>query len=238
MANIKKLIQEAYDASNKDGDFVKAAAEALEKEKFTKVLVFNFESPKLKREQLVMVNLFVTDAQLESGCVLNKEGTKIVAFKNCDDKRNLVVDTNARFVLFDTISDENSLMRLKILTRNDCTWIIHKIPIHNEKKKYLCNAHTHGMRIYTHKDFQMVVDMEEGVEYILNELCSRVKNGETFVAGQGVEGIYNNKYPIKLMNVKESDRTVLRVILPDDEGKYPDDEECAAPYCYQADKLD
>ena len=96
-----------------------------------------------------------------------------------------------------------------------------------------CNAHTHGMEAYDHKDFQVVLNYNPGIiGYILNTLGERVRNGEKFKHGDLVEGIFLD-CPIRLDEYEETGRTVLRVIVPDKNNVFPDEEGCMEGYKIQ-----
>lgn len=98
---------------------------------------------------------------------------------------------------------------------------------------YTCNAHTHGMEQYGHMDFQMVLRVSNTeIMRILNTLGLRVQSGEKFKAGDYVSGIYED-CDVRLDEFWETDRSVLRVIIPDKNNIYPEDESCAIPYRFQ-----
>lgn len=101
-----------------------------------------------------------------------------------------------------------------------------------------CNAHTHGMEKYGHKDFQLVLryDFRE-ICRILNTLGLRVQAGEKFKAGELVEGIYGD-CPVRLDEFEETGRTVFRVIIPDKNNKFPEDADCTDWYPLQQLSLD
>ena len=105
--------------------------------------------------------------------------------------------------------------------------------VENHYPDYICNAHTHGMAKYGHMDFQLVLYLHPNqMGYVLNNLGLRVQAGERFKAGDLVEGIFN-RCPLRLDEAEESGRKVLRVIIPDDENRFPEDPECEYPYNYQ-----
>lgn len=98
---------------------------------------------------------------------------------------------------------------------------------------YACNAHTHGMDKFQHPDFQVVVCYApEVLGYILNTFGERVRAGEKFQDGQYVSGIFED-CPIRLNEFEENGRTVLRVIIPDKDGFFPECEECDPRYRVQ-----
>lgn len=96
-----------------------------------------------------------------------------------------------------------------------------------------CNAHTHGMERYGHPDFQLVLALPpQEIGRILNTLGLRVQNGERFQNGDMVSGIYED-CQIRLDAYEETDRTVLRVIIPDRNNIFPEDDCCMADYRLQ-----
>ena len=122
-------------------------------------------------------------------------------------------------------------------------WIIHFVAngvacdccnkVENSFPKFMCNAHTHGMGKYNHLDFQIVLHLApEIIGTLLNDLGTRVQNGEKFVTGDVWSDILVG-YDVKFVEVYETDRTVLRVLLPDKNNRFPGDEGCEYPYNQQ-----
>ena len=122
-------------------------------------------------------------------------------------------------------------------------WIIHLVgngmecaecgKVENPFIEHACNAHTHGMEKYGHPDFQMVLHTNpKDISYILNTLGMRVKNGERFKPGDMVSGIFLD-CDVRLDAFEECGRTVLRVIIPDGQNRFPEDEGCTYPYSIQ-----
>ena len=82
-------------------------------------------------------------------------------------------------------------------------------------------------------DFQMVLQAsQQEICYVLNTLGNRVRAGEKFHEGDLVYGIYED-CPIRLDAFQECDRTVLRVIIPDGQNRFPEDKHCKYPYSLQ-----
>lgn len=98
-----------------------------------------------------------------------------------------------------------------------------------------CNAHTHGlMEQFGHPDFQLVLNIDPNtIGGILNTLGIRVRNGEKFNAGDIVEDVIGDGYKVRLDAAVECDRIVLRVILPDEKHRFPEDDGCDSPYNMQ-----
>ncbi|MDO5123115.1 MAG: DUF4262 domain-containing protein [Eubacteriales bacterium] len=122
-------------------------------------------------------------------------------------------------------------------------WVIHLVmngvkcaccdEVENGFLPYLCNCHTHGMGKYNHPDFQLVLNYpNEEIGRILNTFGLRVQAGEQFKDGDMVEGIYED-CPVRLSEFWECGRKVLRVIVPDKQNRFPEDENCTAPHVFQ-----
>lgn len=122
-------------------------------------------------------------------------------------------------------------------------WFIHLVAngtpcmccdrVENSFKDYLCNAHTHGMEKYNHLDFQMVIMYgAEEIGRVLNTLGAKVRDGEKFKNGDIISDIYED-CDVRLMEVTEMDRKVLRVIIPDAKNRFPEVPNCDYPYNQQ-----
>ena len=126
--------------------------------------------------------------------------------------------------------------------KNNIGWIIHLCANGNcdecGKREegflpYTCNAHTHGMEEYRHMDFQLVLKAHPAeIGRILNTFGLWVQSGRRFKAGDMVSGIFQD-CNVRLDEFEETGRTVLRIIIPDDENRFPEDEECMEVYRLQ-----
>lgn len=87
------------------------------------------------------------------------------------------------------------------------------------------NAHTHGMQAFdNHPDFQIIIPLSlKSAHSILCTVADRVKSGERFVSGQKLDKIVRG-FEIKLVEAPEDDRKVLRIVLPDPDGKLEPEE--------------
>ncbi len=111
-------------------------------------------------------------------------------------------------------------------------WMIHYV-INDIGPGGIINAHTHGMDIYDHLDFQVVLPFPQWhIGYLLNEMGSRVRSGERFHPGDYVRGIYED-CPIRLDLFRETGRDVLRLIIPDKANRFPEDPMCQKKYRVQ-----
>ena len=84
-----------------------------------------------------------------------------------------------------------------------------------------------------HLNFQLVLNYKnEEIMRILNTLGCMVCDGFRFEDGDLIEGIYLD-CPVKLKLFNETERSVLRVIVPDKYNKFPEDEGCMVEYLIQ-----
>lgn len=131
----------------------------------------------------------------------------------------------------------------KNIKHQEINWVIHYVANgakcedcgkeENGFIQFACNAHTHGMEQYNHPDFQVVLNLGmEEVGRILNTMGIRVQSGEKFSAGNFVSGIYED-CDIRLDEVEECGRKVLRVVIPDAKNRFPENKECQYPYIIQ-----
>lgn len=102
----------------------------------------------------------------------------------------------------------------------------------------LANQHTHGLEEnYGHKDFQMVLPIDPRITHSLfKTIAERIKAGDEFIEGKEYNNIIQN-FNVHFKEVTENDRTVLRLILPDENGKTPTDKDCKKPYNRQYETL-
>ena len=109
---------------------------------------------------------------------------------------------------------------------NDGDYILNMLP-------GTANFHTHGLEQYNHPDFQIVLDYDlETATAILNFLGASVRDGEKFKAGDYVKGIFRYG-DARLEMFEESGRDVLRVIVPDPNNLFPDEEDCCSIFSHQ-----
>ena len=123
----------------------------------------------------------------------------------------------------------------------EVTWKIHDVldtekiyeEKDNKKYPYMGNFHTHGLNEYNNqKELCIVLALEkEKAAGLLNSMGIRVANGETVFTEGTRTDILKNEMKVQLLSF-DNDPT-LYVILPDSNGKLPDDKDCKEPYKYQ-----
>lgn len=117
---------------------------------------------------------------------------------------------------------------------NNINWIVHHVFGYDPSGNF-ANNHTHGMEQYGHLDFQLVLNISPLIaQEILNNLGVRVRDGDRFKPGDMVDNIITN-YAVHLVLKVDSERPVLRVLLPDPNGLFPGDKGCQEPYSLQED---
>ena len=89
----------------------------------------------------------------------------------------------------------------------------------------ICHSFTKGLNThYSHPEFELIIDLDQRqIMGILNNLGYMVRDGRRFHDGDIVEGVCTS-IPIKL--IKSPDSAKLRVVFPDQQGRWPEDEGC------------
>ena len=90
------------------------------------------------------------------------------------------------------------------------------------------NIHTHGLNKYNHKELCIPLDLGYKLAItILNQCGLRIKLGnEKFVPGFNDSIIQN--LPVLFYEFENSN--TLYMIIPDPNGKFPEDDDCKFPY--------
>ncbi len=96
-----------------------------------------------------------------------------------------------------------------------------------------CDAHTHGMNLYRHPEFQLVLEYsQQEIMRILNTFGCMVRDGKKFHDKELVEGIFLD-CPVRLEKHIEKGETLLRVVVPDRNNVFPEGKGCEYPYSLQ-----
>lgn len=101
-------------------------------------------------------------------------------------------------------------------------FFMHYVPYNEEG---YVSSHTHGVKkSWNHPDFEIVIPVgPETANSIMWELVNRVKKGETFEAGKKYDRVIKG-FEVGFAWAVEDGRDVLRVILPDKNGLFPEDD--------------
>ena len=95
------------------------------------------------------------------------------------------------------------------------------------------NSHTHHLtESFGHKDFQVCLNIRPDIIHaILTNLVEEIKKGAKYEVGKKYDGILTG-YQVEFIDAIETGREVLRLLLPDENGKYEH-----SPYSDQLTKL-
>ena len=103
--------------------------------------------------------------------------------------------------------------------------------MHAVKHGQYVNYHTHGfVDSWQHPDMQMVIPVDaEFAKALFWDFAREIKAGKKYQVGDILDGFIED-HNIRLTEAKECGRAVLRVIFPDQNGKFPGDPDCDAKY--------
>lgn len=124
--------------------------------------------------------------------------------------------------------------------KEEIDWTIQCImPYPPKSNPFHINYHTIGMEEkYDNLDFQIVLPVDKNTAgLILNYLCHLVKRGYTITEDTIVKGLTDDNNEVYFVKRKEGNREVLRLVFPDNRGKYPDNPDCAFPFNKQLDNV-
>ena len=131
---------------------------------------------------------------------------------------------------------ENEIWEAKQISEHG--FYIHVVSDHDPQSPSGFNAHTHGMDLIGHPDFQITLPLKspDHVAAFFHEMCSRVKKGQSFVHGDIIPDLLANGYVARLIDASECGRPVLRIVFADkDNNVMPHDmsrREALAQYGY------
>ncbi len=104
-------------------------------------------------------------------------------------------------------------------------WFIHMVGSEDPETETGFNAHTHGLeKTFNHLNLQIIVPLpQDCIGNIFSGIVKKIKSGTVFEIGKNYDEIIKG-YLIKIVQTKECNRDVLRVILPDPNGNLEFDE--------------
>jgi len=117
-------------------------------------------------------------------------------------------------------------------------WFMHYVFEHHGELNGLANIHTHGLKEnFNHPDIQVVLPLPpEVIHGVFSGIVEDVKNGRAFKPDVATKEVLQG-YDVYFKEYTENGRKVLRLILPDPQGKFPFDEDCLDDYKSQFDVL-
>lgn len=98
------------------------------------------------------------------------------------------------------------------------------------------DVHTDGLdELYRHMNFQIVVEVDiEVVAALLNEMGCRVRAGAKYESGDILDDLLAGGYKVRLdLTTDSAAMPVLRIVLPDAAGRWPEDEHCEYSFSVQ-----
>jgi hypothetical protein len=113
--------------------------------------------------------------------------------------------------------------------QNDCMekvgWYAHYVIDKDEQSPTGFNAHTHGLpESFNHLDLQIIISMPPNLAHnIFFNVVEEIVNGTIFEENKISDKILKN-YNVTFRKVKECNREVLRIILPDKDNNVLKDE--------------
>ncbi len=101
---------------------------------------------------------------------------------------------------------------------------------YEEAESPLANIHTHGLvENLSHTDFQIVLKLDdELIQTLFHSIIENIKGGYTYYEGRSNKVIEDLEVEFK--KFQEDGREVLRLIIPDQDGRFPNEEGCSEPY--------
>jgi hypothetical protein len=97
-------------------------------------------------------------------------------------------------------------------------WVWHYTQHETDPTK--ANIHTHGFDTkFNHLDVQITLPCSPKIaQTVLNGVVNKLEKGVTFKDGDIATEVIGNNFKVMFVKKQESDRDVLRIILPDPDG--------------------
>lgn len=110
------------------------------------------------------------------------------------------------------------------------TWMVHMVGDEDTPLTY----HSHGLDEYDSLELEINLSIPQKLGmYIINTIGLRIANGEKFKDGDMVDEVVNCLLPIRETSGIHSNDKHLRIIIPDENFKFPWDEGCNLEYINQ-----
>ena len=116
-------------------------------------------------------------------------------------------------------------------------FVIHSV-FPGSEEDVMWSHHTHGIKeSFNHMDLEIVLPVDPSLAgSILHGMVDLIKEGESFENKLTSDKVISN-FDVQLVKVNDGDRDLIRIILPDENGKFPSDKDCADVYKNQLDDL-
>lgn len=124
--------------------------------------------------------------------------------------------------------DDNLVNEIK-----EPTWVIHAVFDEEGEGESDLVYHTHGLNKYDSLELELNLPLENKIAMqFVNIIGLEIANGRRLKDGDIVEGLFN--LPIAFRETKgifsDSEEVNLRIILPDENGLFPWDDNCSPEY--------
>ena len=117
------------------------------------------------------------------------------------------------------------------MNNNKYDWIIHYVFGEGDDYGLFADIHTHGLEKYNHPELVITIALPQEIAgAILNNLGSRIVNGEKFDKDELRMDIISNNLPVKIHKTYINDKKVCVLIFPDQNSCLPFDDICEFPY--------
>jgi len=118
-----------------------------------------------------------------------------------------------------TVADKLAVMDTEMMGKHG--WYAHCVPS-NDFTPYGFNYHTHGLeRSFGHTNIQVVIPIKFEIAHaIVTDIVTEIKNGKKFEPNVDYADIVANGYMVRFIEARECGRPVLRLLVPDPNGKY------------------
>lgn len=116
-------------------------------------------------------------------------------------------------------------------------FVIHNV-FPSSDEEILWSHHTHGLKEnFNHMDLEIVLPIHPQMAGgVIHGMVEQIKNGESFEDKLVSDKVIQN-YNVQLVKVSDEYRELLRIVLPDENGKFPSDKDCAEVYKNQLDDI-
>lgn len=99
----------------------------------------------------------------------------------------------------------------------------------------ICDARTVGVETFSNSEFQIVLNLKDGsIVSAFNNVLAILMAGTVLKDKYHVRGVVDSR-PIRIMEVPNGSRVLRRIIIPDPDGRWPEDPDCKYPYSLQND---
>lgn len=117
-------------------------------------------------------------------------------------------------------------------------WVVHFV-FPSSEEDFFANYHTHGLKEnFNHLDLQFVLPMERSlIHSLFHDIVDNIKDGVNYQEGKRYNNIIQ-RFDVKFKKFKDGERQVLRLLLPDENGKLPDEKGCNPTYASQLEDID